>query len=420
MLKYQHLIKLLDTICEGAPNDFVSYKFNKENYDEMQKSRSKAFIHLFLESKCGILSFFDRHNLITDGPGDGGLDAYFIDKESKKLYIVQSKFRNNNNFKIKSIDADDLVKMEICSILKGATHDSNGVEFNNKIKRFQSEWKKINDPANYVTKIIILGNLTKYNDFQIKKLIDNYNYEIFNFERVYNELVFPLISGTYYDPSEIVISLNLKNKNHSTLKQTIKTKYGNYDIRLTFVPVDQIGRIMLKYKNSILKYNPRNYLSLSSNKVNKMIKDSILKTDSNDFAILNNGITMIAEDFRITEGTGRENIGQIIMLNPQIINGGQTAYTLSKIYENTETNSLIFENKEVMLKVIIISSHSGLNLEFIEDISNSTNQQSKVDESDRRSNDKIQVELQQKIYDFFGFFMNVKEENFIMVSRLII
>lgn len=43
------------------------------------------------------------------------------------------------------------------------------------------------------------------------------------------------------------------------------------------------------------------------------------------------------------------------MLNPQITNGGQTAYVLSKIYEDQKENDYsIFEGKEVMLKVMIL------------------------------------------------------------------
>jgi len=60
---------------------------------------------------------------------------------------------------------------------------------------------------------------------------------------------------------------------------------------------------------------------------------SIINNNANDFAIYNNGITIIADSFELTEKTGTKNVGQVIMLNPQIINGGQTAYVLSKVYD---------------------------------------------------------------------------------------
>ena len=74
---------------------------------------------------------------------------------------------------------------------------------------------------------------------------------------------------------------------------------------------------MSKYKTSILKYNPRNFLSLSNNKVNHKIMESIINNNANDFAIYNNGITIITDSFELTETTGTKNVGQIIMLNPK-------------------------------------------------------------------------------------------------------
>ena len=68
---------------------------------------------------------------------------------------------------------------------------------------------------------------------------------------------------------------------------------------------------MSKYKNSILKYNPRNYLSLSNNKVNRKILESIISNNANDFAIYNNGITIIADSFELTETTGTKMWGKL-------------------------------------------------------------------------------------------------------------
>lgn len=411
--KYKTLLNILDKICEEAPTDFTSYKVNEKNKESLNHARSKAFIHLFLKVKCGMMNFAERHDFITEGTQDGGIDAYHIDKENKKILLIQSKFRaNENNFETKKISADDLIKMEIQRILKGEEKDSRGNPFSAKIKKFQSEWAKISDQAYYKYRVIILGNLENYSDEQIKRIIDNSDYEIFDFNRSYKELVLPLCCGTYYDPKEIKITIDLVNKEQSTLKQQISTNLGDFPIRVLFVPTKEIGRIMSKYKNSILKYNPRNYLSLSKNKVNRSIMDSIVKDKANDFAIYNNGITIIADSFELTETTGTKNVGQVIMMNPQIINGGQTAYVLSKIYEDQRDDYSVFDGKEVMLKVIVLSGNTDLNVEFIEQISNATNQQTRVEEADRRSNDKIQIAIETAIFDKFGYFYERKRGEF--------
>jgi len=364
--------------------------------------------------KCGVINFTERHKLITDGAQDGGIDAYFLDEEKKKLYLIQSKFRNtSDNFEEKSINADDLVKMEIGRILKGYKTDSRGIEFNSKILDFQSKWGKISDPAHYEYIVVILGNLRNYSEEQVKRLIENSSFIIFDFQKAYDELVFPLCSGTFYDPDEIQITINLKGDSTPALKQKILTNFGLFQIWIVYVPTKEIGRIMSKYKNSILKFNPRNYLSLSRNEVNKNIRDSIMNLDTNDFALLNNGITILCESFDITEKTGVIDIGQIIIKTPQIVNGGQTAYTLSKIYEdNYESLDKTFGDKEVLLKAIVTKTDTFDNLKFTEEISNATNKQSRVEEADRRSNDKIQVQIQEKIYKEFGYYYERKRGEF--------
>lgn len=105
---------------------------------------------------------------------------------------------------------------------------------------------------------------------------------------LYNELVFPLCSGTFFDPKEIKITITLNDDGANLLKRRVPTKYGEFEVRVLFVPTKEIGKILSKYKNSILRFNPRNYLSLSQNKVNQGIRNSFLNSTSNEFALLNN------------------------------------------------------------------------------------------------------------------------------------
>ena len=121
----------------------------------------------------------------------------------------------------------------------------------------------------------------------------------------------------------------------------------------------------------------------------------------------------------VAPAIGQKDKGQLIITAPQIINGGQTAYTLSRLYEDyvitsDEKNKKpnIFENKEVLLKVITfhpqdLSSPSEY-LDLIEAISKATNQQSEVNEADRRSNEQIQIDLQKYLFERYGWFYERK------------
>lgn len=413
--KYNLLVKVLDRLCEEAPKSYKTYYPSGDQPEAIDKARSLAFIHLLLKVKFGIIEFLDRHKLITEGTNDGGLDAYFIDRDQKKLFFIQSKFRTtSSNFENKSMDTKDLLRMEVARITKGESTDSNGNKFNDKILAFQSELQSIRDIAKYEFIVFFLGNVTKLNDEQIRRLIDNTKYEIYNYENSYSKLIFPLSSGTYYDPEEIIIRLSLSKKEHPTLMQSIITDFGDYNVTVVFIPAFEIAKVMDQYKNSLLKYNPRNYLSLEKKSVNERIRNSIIAQEKNSFALLNNGITILSTNIDISLSTGVQNEGQLILTKPQILNGGQTAFTLSKIYEEfrDKPNSPLL-NKEVLLKVITpINIGGDVDVKFIELISNATNQQNEVGEADRRSNHKIQIALQEFIFENYGYLYERKTGEF--------
>src|SRR3990172_2167454 len=142
-MKYETLLNTLDKICEAAPDNFVSYKVDKNNIESLNQARSKAFIHLYLKVKCGMASFLERHDFITEGTQDGGVDAYYIDRENKIIYLIQSNFRTTKDkFEKRKITANDLVRMEVQKILKGEEKDSRGNPFSDKNKKISKRMVK--------------------------------------------------------------------------------------------------------------------------------------------------------------------------------------------------------------------------------------------------------------------------------------
>ncbi|WP_447026904.1 AIPR family protein [Vibrio alginolyticus] len=421
MSKYKTLVHILDQICQEAPEKFQRYRPDKDNIEKSNQARSRALIHLYLKVNFGLLDFSSRERLVTDGSYDGGIDAYYIDKETRTIYIIQSKFRTNErNFEEKPIDIDELASMEIARILEGETEDENGNNYNGKILQLQRDMQEVPDIGRYREKVILLANAPKCNTRALKLLCDGVSPIVFDFSRIYNDLVFPVVNGTYYNSSELTISLNLSNKSSSAARidYEVQTELEKCDITVVFVPTVEIGRILHRYKNSILKFNPRCYLELSNNSVNKSILDTITSKNTNEFALFNNGITMLSDSTDFSQKIGKQGEAQICINNPQIINGGQTAHTLSKAYEEyvlEDSDPEVFLGKEVLLKIITFDgeSHDEWDkLKLIEDISKATNQQSSVDDADRRSNDKVQVDLQQKIFDDFGLYYERKKGEF--------
>lgn len=403
----------MDLCCKEAPVSYRSYHDSKNDEQVIQR-RALGFIHLYLKVKFGLAEFSTRHAQITDGTQDGGIDAYHIDDDNKKIYFIQSKYRaNEKNFEGKKIDADELLSMDISRVTKGYTDDAKGVPYNTKIMSLQQKLRDIRDIAKYEYIVILLANV-KHDDAQIRRLIENCEYQIFDYEKSYTDLVFPMSTGTFYDPEEIKIRINLHEKSSPKLRQAVDCDFGRYSVTVIFVPCLEIAKILSRYKNSVLKYNPRCYLSLAKNSVNEKIKQEVTASRKNNFALLNNGITILADNLEISESTGELNAGQLILTQPQILNGGQTAYTLSLIYDDIKDNDYtVLSDKEVMIKIITrIKTDEEFDHRFVQMISNATNQQSEVIEADRRSNHSIQLNLQKEIFKNYGYFYERKNGEF--------
>ncbi|WP_121966556.1 AIPR family protein [Myroides sp. N17-2] len=421
MSKYNTLITILDEIRKEAPGNYTFYHPLETEDEKLNKARSRAYIHLFLKVRFGLLTFEEREYFVTDGTNDGGVDGYYIDNENKKIYFIQSKFRDNQlNFESREIKYEELINMDIDRITDGEKTYENGSKYNDKIQKLIQTISTIPDIGRYKYEIIIIANTKVVSQNKLKKLSDGNPVQEFNFERAYKELVFPVICGTYYDQKELIIEINLSNKTSEEISYSVETEFTDCQITALFIPTLEIAKTLYKYKNSILKYNPRSYLDMKSGTVNSEIANTLTSKDTNEFALYNNGITMLSDDTNLNKKIAKKGIGQLIIANPQIINGGQTAFTLSRIYEDClehKEDLKVFEGKEVLLKIItfnetIKDGHSDNKLKLIEAISKATNQQTTVSEADRRSNDKIQIELQNLIFDEFGYFYQRKAGEF--------
>lgn len=420
--QYNTLCNVLDSLRKEAPAGDQTYQPVPLTQDALIQARSKALLHLFLKARFGITEFNDQVLQVTDGPHDGGIDAFHVDEKNKLIYVLQSKFRaTSGNFASHNMSADDLLRMDVQRILHGEKHDDQGNHYNDKIKNYlQKAIKALPDSGSYITQVVLLGNTKRFSEQELKKLVDGYKVEQYPHERIYQELLFPVINGTYFNDPNLYIEINLANlKGDTHLDYDVKAGLLKSNIKILFVPTKEVGRILHTYKNSILKFNPRSFLELKRNPVNKEIASSIENKSSNEFALFNNGITIISDETSISSNTARRGTAQVVLRNPQLVNGGQTAYTLSRLYEDCVAlnDFSIFKGKEVLLRVITFvgtktSNNEADRLELISAISKASNSQTKVEESDRHSNDQILIRLQEEFFKKYGLYYERKRGEF--------
>lgn len=417
-MKYETLTRILDQIRkEASPKENPRYHPDPQDAEKINQARSRAFIHLYLKVMFGITEFAQRERTITDAGYDGGIDGYYIDKDAKSIHIIQSKFRTNEkNFEAKEILLEELLAMDLNRILEGEEKDEQGNRYNGKIRQLQREISELPDIARYSYRIAILANLKGVTAAKIRQLTGGFSAELFDFEKTYQLLVFPVLTGTYFTANDITIPIDLSNKSAgSKISYNVTTKYGSCEITVLFVPTLEIAKLMHKYKNAILKYNPRSCLDLDGQSVNSAIRSTILQTNSNEFALFNNGITMLSEETNINEKIGQKNKAQLHVKNPQIINGGQTSFTLSRIYaEDVDAAEHRFAEKEVLLKVItLLDGDAGASkLHLIDEISNATNKQTPVINADRFANEAFHVDVQHTVFERYGLLYERKRGEF--------
>ena len=137
---------------------------------------------------------------------------------------------------------------------------------------------------------------------------------------------------------------------------------------------------------------------------------------TNEFAIYNNGITLYSEETFLSDTIGQKEKSQLILTNPQIINGGQTAYTLSEAYDELSENESDekFKNKEVLLKIYTLNQtvNEELKNDLINSVSKSTNLQSPVFPADRLANENFHKNLQKVLFGNYGILYERKRGEF--------
>ena len=146
----------------------------------------------------------------------------------------------------------------------------------------------------------------------------------------------------------------------------------------TFVS-DENGKLL----RHIFESNVRDYQGKTN--VNKEIQSTLVGTEGEEFWWLNNGITILGTD--ATTPGGKE----LIVHNPQIVNGLQTTSEIHRFFTDNPTRIAI-ENRSVLIRIIVPE-----NEETRDRIIRATNSQSPIPKSSLRATDIIH----RSIEDYF-------------------
>jgi hypothetical protein len=343
---------------------------------------SIAFIRLMLKNLFE-LDDFEIDEAITDGPGDKGIDAIFEQTDedgNNTLYVVQSKYFVKNPEKTIDENAKNLVVSTISNYI---LRDNSLRDLNVKLqKKIEAIRPRLSDAQ--IDSIALFfftnGQQPGQNIISELKQFESEQEGTISYQIITEGDLFSIFAppSTYVvDSVELKIVKDSGSGERTTLNlpdiDTIQGKVFKVDV----VDIAEL----VKNNLNIFSGNVRAFQSLK-NKINSQIASTLRDNELiKEFIFLNNGITIVCDDFEVKPG------GEIISLKkPSIINGCQTANTILEVYKE----GLLQPNIGFVLARMVKTKDNGIKERIIK----ASNTQTAINNRDLISEEDIQKEIE--------------------------
>ena len=359
--------------------------------DKMNRSRGLAEYFVSALFKIEPSKFMCQY---VDGKNDGGIDFYHINENT--FYIMQSKYEDPGSKTSEQDISDEIVKIN--NTLKGENPNKRADDFVNELRRNLSNncllleivWLTTNIVEDEVKDNIVqrLYEMKKSNGWKIG--IDFTVIDRNSLERLIFDVNHGYIPYTGRQTLKIDTRNILKETGEVTGVFSVTCNVYVNDILEWFSSIDKI--------DGFLQKNIRGYLG--ENVVNKGIQKSYGK-EPDWFWYKHNGIIVFADQVNVDEIRN-----ELVLHNPQIVNGGQTVKTLYEVFDKQGRT----ENPaRVLLRAYRLPYESEKTYEKSVEIIKGLNSQNKILPSDLRSNDMRQVRIEQ-LLESFGYVYYRKRE----------
>jgi len=340
---------------------------------------------------------------IVDMANDLGNDAIFTNQKNKEIIVFQFKFS-----KSQLLNTDEIKKNKrFIDWILGISNET--LTPNPKLKKIIDEEvfsilpnDKIETNNYSIAFYYIDNNFEGTIKTDIKALYNNYQDKGINFqikfydyrdiEELYDDVLIPR------NDVEFKIAQNeffIKNyKYYDEMETDIETI-------VTTILANSLKPIIEEKKELLLALNVRYYKG--ENDINSKIRDEYSKGKKSNFWILNNGINTICENFEIVDGN------RIKIKNFQIVNGGQTVKTLTRIVNDLP------DDVQILMRLTKIKEKAKIS-KISMDIAVASNSQNAISARDLHSGDRIQNKIFEHL-DKVGIFYDKKDGEWATVTK---
>lgn len=359
--------------------------------EDREKQRSLVFLLLGVAAYLDI-DIAEAAHYLTEGAEDGGFDAAYIAESGEgvlNVILFQAKYKRDLekdfNFPANAVEKS-------VDTIKNIFDPERQMRLNERSKKTVEEIQSFiaDGDIPYVT-FVMLNNGSKWNG-DAQNHIDN---EFKGQKQV--EFV-------HFNHNDILRYVTKHDKIDETLTLigiAVKEDFNYKEVIVGRITIEEIARIFDVYGDALLDRNIRKYLG--SNTVTRAIRDTLIDdVKRGNFFFYNNGITMICSDFKYN--ALQEKNWKVQVRGLQIINGGQTCKIIHKTLQDNSSKN--FSDATVLLRLYAVGDDESV----VEGITKATNSQNPVDFRDLKSNDRIQVLLEQGAKEL-GYTYKRKKDN---------
>lgn len=383
----------LNILKDKLEKDFVPHLpelLNKERpkADQDKKQLSRAFSGFVLHKMLN-LGIADAAQSVVDDFDDNGLDAIHYEATSKTLYLVQTKFREREQF-----DEGDAIRFRSgADLLLGQRYD----RFNANVQCRKDELDDAFDEAERIQLVVayIGTGFSAHANAALKELTeDEDHHEIGRLQ--------PDIAE--YGPDKVQADL-LAEQSVGVVNDSLRlTKWqhlgGHRDTHIGVALVSDLVALHKKHKKALYERNIRYFLGSRESDVNRSIQDT-LRTAPDEFFYLNNGITALADQVEAPQGTKANK--RLRLRGLSVINGAQT---ISSAAEFVAQNPLSDISNAKVLVTIIKADSEG---KFGRSVTRARNHQNPVSTGNFASLDPRQEELRRELA-YLGYSYHYRPE----------
>ncbi|WP_158990422.1 AIPR family protein [Mucilaginibacter sp. L196] len=341
----------------------------------------------------------------VDGGQDKQIDSITIEESSDEATIYITQVKNEDSFSSNRIIH---IRNGLQWLFEKPINDVNtitNIKFKDKIKDYRATQSNLG-PSNINIKVAYITNglsseLSDECIQEIKTITDTYDNETFS------SFTFDIIGS-----AELVDIINAQEKKNKKINCEIKIlydtnnpsliKYHSQGLKgiICSATAFEIATVVNNDKNGfVFDLNIRKYLGKLGG-VNKDILNTCTNSNlSNLFWFLNNGVTIVCD--KVDPVTDPDD-AKVKIENMQIVNGCQTATSLA----NALREGHLQPDTKLLLRI-----YETNDLELVDKIVLTTNNQNKITGRNLRANDKTQFDLE-KGFLLYGYSLERKPRQY--------